>query len=258
MRSFDASTQAPSLWPTQVFRTLDRELGDYFVIGSIARDLWAHVAAGLPPGRLTEDIDVSVAVASLTELRKRTAGLDGPNAGGVRYLVGGVRVDVIPYGPIEDRNLVEPAEGVVLDVTGMHDAAATRVAVTVGPGLVVQFASLPAMIALKLVAWGMRRASTDKDARDLALLLDACHSGLFEESCWTDEPAAARWDYDPALVGPYRMGIDLAAGFSNRSVGRLVQLLTGTELDRLVAQVPKRAVPRDEQFRALRAGLDRG
>lgn len=38
MQSFDASSQAPNLWPTQVFHTLDRELGDYFVIGSPAAE----------------------------------------------------------------------------------------------------------------------------------------------------------------------------------------------------------------------------
>lgn len=204
MQTFDASSQAPSLWPIHVFRTLDRELGDYFVIGSIARDLWAHVVAGLPPGRLTEDLDVSIAVASLTELQDRTAGLDGPNASGVRYLVAEVKVDVIPFGQIEQANLVEPAEGVVLDVTGMRDAAATSVQVTVDHDLVVRFASLPAMIALKLVAWGMRRGHTSKDAEDLGLLIDASQAGPFEEACWTDEAAAARWTTNPRSSGPTR------------------------------------------------------
>lgn len=258
MQTFDASSRAPSLWPTHVFRTLDRELGDYFVIGSIARDLWAHVVAGLPPGRLTEDLDVSVEVASLTELQDRTAAMDGPNASGVRYQVADVRVDVIPYGQIEKSNLVEPAEGVVLDVTGMRDAAATSVAVTVDHDLVVRFASLPAMIALKLVAWGIRRGHTSKDAADLGLLIDASQAGPFEEACWTDEAAAARWDYEPALVGPYRMGLDLAGSFSEACLERLVQLLDGEDVARLAAQLPKRALPRMEQLDALAAGLTNG
>lgn len=64
MQSFDASSAAPDLWPIHVFRTLDRQLGEYFVVGSFARDLWSHVAGGLPVGRMTEDLDVSIAAKS--------------------------------------------------------------------------------------------------------------------------------------------------------------------------------------------------
>jgi predicted nucleotidyltransferase len=258
MRSFDASSQAPRLWPIQVFATLDRELGDYFVIGSIARDLWAHVAGGLPLGRATEDLDVSVAVGSLAELRHRTRSLDGPNASGVRYRVNDVPVDVIPYGDLESNGHVQPADGIELDVRGMRDAAASVVDVALTDTLRVRFASLPAMIGLKLVAWGIRQGHTSKDATDLGILLDASHAGPFEEDCWADERAAARWDFEPSLVGPYRMGLDLAGSSSAATLDRLLEILNGRDLDRLAQQLPQRALSRGEQLHALRSGLERG
>jgi len=196
-----------------------------------------------------------VAVASITDLQERTRHLTGPNASGVRYRVEGVAVDVIPYGDIASDGWVEPSEGVVLDVTGMREAAATAVAVTLDDELVVKFASLPAMVALKVVAWGVRHPHTNKDAQDLALLLDASHSGVFEEDCWADEVSAPLWDYEPALVGPYRIGLAISQSFSAPSITRLSAVLTGVELDRLVAHLPSRAVPRAEQLEALRAGL---
>lgn len=137
----------------------------------------------------------------------------------------------------------------------MSDAERTCVDVTLSAGLVVKFASLPAMVALKLVAWGARNSYTDKDADDLALLLDASHSGIFEDQCWADDSTAAHWDYEPALVGPYRLGEDIVGTFADTSVGRLIELLSGVELDRLTSRMPRRGVPRAQQLEALKAAL---
>lgn len=73
MSRFDVSARATELCvPLAVLEQLQRELGDYMLIGALARDLHVAGIAGLPLGRATQDLDISIAVGSLSSdaLRK--------------------------------------------------------------------------------------------------------------------------------------------------------------------------------------------
>lgn len=254
MRSFDASSTAADVVPVNVLARLDDLIGDYLLVGARARDLITYCIAGLPLGRATLDVDISVAVRDHAELSELMSTLRTGRRKGVRFSVGKMPVDLLPYGNIASRGIVEPDEGVFLDVTGMCEARATALAITVAKNQCVNCASLAAILLLKLVAWDVRRSYSGKDAQDLAILLDASHSGLYEEHCWGDD--GALYDYDPFLVGPYLQGRAIAGDFTEASASRILPLLSDRQQrERLVARMPPALAPRSEQLKALAAGI---
>lgn len=255
MRSFDASATAVDVLPIEVLAQLDDLVGDYLLVGARARDLITHCVAGLPLGRATHDVDISIAVVSMTELWDLLGSLQTRRKGLARFRVGDTPVDVLPYGPVATDGMVEPEDGVLLDVTGMAEARSTAIRISVASGQSVHCASLAAMILLKLVAWDMRQGYTDKDALDLALLLDASHSGAYEEPCWDDD-VAARYDYDVFLVGPYVQGLAIARDFSVASRSRILPLLEdGDRSEQLTRRMPPGVAPRADQLAAVAAGM---
>lgn len=143
-----------------------------------------------------------------------------------------------------------------LDVAGMTDAARTAVRVDLGGGLVVNVASLPALVALKLVAWEVRgRRTDDKDARDLGLLLRASTSGDFEDELWEDDEALLAMSYDPERTGPFRVGRAIATDFEPGLVTRVAALVEGGSGARLRSILSTSSGLPVEQLDALRAGL---
>lgn len=257
MRSFDASSTAVEVVPVDVLARLDDLIGDYLLVGARARDLITYCIAGLPLGRATLDVDISVAVRGHAELSELMSTLRTGRRKGIRFSVGSMPVDLLPYGAIASCGIVEQEEGVLLDVTGMHEARATALAITVAKDQCVNCASLAAMLLLKLVAWEIRRSYTAKDAQDLAILLDASHSGPYEERCWDDDGAI--YDYDVFLVGPYLQGRAIARDFTEASASRILRLLLDREQrERLVARMPPALAPRFDQLGALAAGIVSG
>lgn len=226
MRSFDASSTAADIIPVNVLAQLD--------------------------------VDISVAVRDYAQLSELMSTLRTGRRKGVRFTVGSMPVDLLPYGDIASGGIVEQDEGVFLDVTGMREARATALAITVAKNQRVNCASLAAMLLLKLVAWDVRCSYSAKDAQDLAILLDASHSGPYEERCWEDD-SAQRYDYDVFLVGPYLQGRVIARDFTEASASRSVPVLSDREQrERLVARMPTDLAPRSEQLEALAAGIVSG
>ncbi len=258
MRSFDASSTAADIVPVDVLARLDDLIGDYLLVGARARDLITYCIAGLPLGRATLDIDISVAVHDHAELEKLMSTLRTGRHRGVRFNVGDMPVDLLPYGDIAGEGMVEQEDGVFLDVTGMLEARATALTLTIAEEQTVNCASLAAMLLLKLIAWDIRRPYTAKDAQDLAILLDASHSGTYEEPCWDDEGAGV-YDYDVLLVGPYLQGRTISRDFSEASISRILPvLLDRQQRERLVARMPPALAPRSDQREALAAGIVSG
>lgn len=255
MRSFDASQTAADVVPLEVLRSLDELVGDYLLVGARARDLIAHCVARLPLGRVTHDVDISIAVADQAELRDLRIIVQSRRRGLVRFRIGDTPVDLLPYGGIASQGIVEPEEGVLVDVTGMRQARACALHVLVAHGQSVNCASLAAMILLKLVAWDMRRGDTHKDAQDLALLFDASYSGPYEDPCWQDA-AAALYGYDLFVVGPYLQGRAIGRDFDHVSTARVLPVLEdASRREQLAARMPSGVAPRSVQLGAVAAGI---
>lgn len=141
-----------SALPPGLLQTLSRVIPEYTLVGSFARDYRVHNVAGLPRGARTLDVDISILVTSLDDYRERLKQLDGPHGVGIRFVVDGVQVDVIPYGPeVAPDGIVQTADGITLDVTGMPETAEGADLVKAGEAA-VRIPTLSSMIGLKIVA----------------------------------------------------------------------------------------------------------
>ena len=228
---------AASALPFGVLRQILAVAPDAVLVGSFAREYWVHHHAGLPRGPKTGDVDVSIAVESMDHYRARLAALSGPTGTGLVYRVAGWNVDVIPFGGAATNGVVSPSPGVTLDVTGMADTSATAITVTSGQDE-VRVASLPAMIALKVVAWAYRAQATyDKDAGDLGPLLEATYCGPNNASVYADEAICDLFSYQEQLIGPYRAGLTLHQQWKEETVTAIADRLAGSAQATLASRI---------------------
>lgn len=252
-------TEAFSALPAGLLQSLSRVIPEYTLVGAFARDYRVHTVAGLPLGAQTLDVDISILVSLLADYRERLNQLDGPHGVGIRFVVDGVQVDVIPYGPeVAPGGIVETKDGITLDVTGMTEAAEGADLVQAGDST-VRIPTLSSMIGLKIVAWNYRGASTQSDSRDLGPLLKATFHGPDGEALWSDSEAGDRWDYDNMLVGPYRAGRQLRGAWKVESLTRLRDIFD-TRLSTLATQIAQQNRSSVDlvvgQLNALRQGFN--
>lgn len=230
MRIFDVSSDAEARVPVAVIETLHNAgtaTGtEYVLVGAVARDLVIHAVLGTEPARATTDVDVAVAVRSMrgAEAFVKAAG-GGRIRGGHRIVVSGVDVDVIPFGDVENDGQVQLAEGRLLDVTGMSEAAMNADLVTLRSDLTVRVASMEAMALLKVFAWRDRGVAQGKDALDLCEILAASSEGVYGDEAWDDPVALAAVDHDIRLAGPFRAGATASTLLDETGRGELLRVL---------------------------------
>lgn len=211
--------------PIELLEELHRMLGEVMVVGAHARDLHL-VAAGRPASRRTVDLDLAIAVSS-QEQYERLLPDARRSANGMGVTVMGVAVDVIPFGGVGDENnVIEPTDGILLDVTGMKEAFDTALTVTLPSGGCVRVPTLDAMVVLKTVAWGMRRDREPKDAPDLRDLLGIA-GGDDHVEVWEALDVGelvVQYDSRPELAACHQMGRRIALHFTPPTVERCTSL----------------------------------
>jgi predicted nucleotidyltransferase len=173
---------------------------------------------GIDAERATRDVDFAIALADWNEFEsiKQTfidSGNFQPGVGAVHRLYYradqfGIAypVDLIPFGEIESSgNTIAwpPDMAVVMNVIGYPEAMKSAVQVDVGTGLIVNVVSIPALTALKLLAWNDRGLLDNKDASDVFYLLRHYHEAgnsqrLYEEAF----PVLAACGYDVGWAAP--------------------------------------------------------
>jgi predicted nucleotidyltransferase len=161
--------------------TFDSLQIDFFVIGAVARDIW-YAESGRT-SRRTKDIDFAVFVGNPDEyeaikqyLRETKGYRDIRGNSFVMLTPRGTQVDILPFGAIEnDGGAQIEGQGLTnIRVDGMLEVfeAGTK-AVTTPGGREFRVASLPAIVLLKLIAYDDRPEVRQKDAGDIANILES-------------------------------------------------------------------------------------
>jgi predicted nucleotidyltransferase len=189
--------------------TGDVDAASLMIVGARCRDL-LHAAYGHDfPVRATNDFDVAIATADLAGYERMTSKLtpiSGSN--GVRFLLDGLRVDLVPFGDVEDPGgTVRPArrpDG--LNVWGFRDAYDTATPLALGGEQNVRLPNAAGFIALKLAAWIDRSERRDfRDASDIAL---GCY--WYAEDDEVDERLYDTEDGQHVLVG-FDLDVEVSA-----------------------------------------------
>ena len=118
--------------------------------------------------------------------------------------------------------------------------------------LTVPVASIEAQAVLKVLAWGDRQATTQKDALDFGQILSASSCGLFEDQAWEDDDALTACEGDIILMGPYRVGRESRRLLSAVSTARVTAVLDAEPLDLLLRLGVREG---DQMLQAFRRGF---
>lgn len=207
------------------------------IVGAFARDLHIRTRFGMDPERVTEDIDLALAVRDwqvFDDLRERLiASKEFTGSARTRHTlrhVTGRAVDLVPFSGVEtpERRIAWPPNNdFVMDVFGFQEALVAAHHVILPNNIPVKLISLPALAMLKLVTWKARHNYVPgKDAHDLMLIVgNYCALGnadrLWNEFVdWTNED---QFDYD--LSGARMLGGDMHALLERYGVERVAGIL---------------------------------
>lgn len=223
----------------------------YFLVGAMARDVLMTHVFGLEVQRATHDVDFAIALEDWPSFDTLKSDLlatgDFAPANGRQHLLyykpqefgKAYPLDLIPFGGVEhgSHEIAWPPDmDVVLNVTGYGEALRSALQVNVGNGLVVPVISIPALAAIKLLAWNERGLSDNKDAEDLFFLLSRYadagnHDRLYDEAFAMLEACG----FDTGLAGARLLGHDSRQILNEHSRQAIIDVLNDTtKRDRLI------------------------
>ncbi len=167
------------------------------IVGAFARDLHVRYRFGKDPQRVTEDVDLAVAVPSWPAFHTLRQGLmaSGEFSGQPAVLhslrhASGLAVDLVPFSGVEsaERRIAWPPRGeFVMDVFGFQEAQARAHSIQLPGNVPAKLSSLPALAILKLVTWRDRHFSASrKDAHDLMLIIGEYLALGNEDRLWSE------------------------------------------------------------------------
>lgn len=225
-----------------VVAELQRKVGidprQIMLVGAECRDV-LHSALGHEVGlRLTNDTDIAIAMTdwgTYDEIAKTF-----PRSGhtGVRYVVDGVHVDIMPFGDVENPSgVVTPRQrGEDLIVFGFDDVFAGSLPLTLPAGGAIRIPTIAGYTALKMRAWIDRSPhGQNKDGKDLAAAIywysesAVVRDRLFDQEAGQDLLDRLDWDQD--LASANVLGSDVREQLSVQNRGDLVARWSDVDRD---------------------------
>lgn len=239
------------------------------LVGARCRDV-IHSALGHVEGlSLTSDLDIGLVISDFSDYEEIVRPL-GPSGGtGIRYMLGGVPTDLMPFGDVEDPvGMVTPkARGESLSVWAFREVFAGSMPLVLPSGLEIRIPAVEGYAALKLAAWLDRHAYGEfKDARDLATCVYWYAESSVVESLLYETPvgiqALTRFDMDVRQAAAHTLGVDIASHIGQERVGELNDRWPGSRddltaefsLDAGIGAWPSDPGRRDEILAALESG----
>ncbi|MGW5152844.1 hypothetical protein [Rhodococcus koreensis] len=243
---------------------------DLMILGAHCRNLLHDALGHTFTLRATEDVDLAFAIADWDAYAQVVNGLPEIGDTGIRYTVGGVPTDLVPFGPIEDPTGVVPdpphRDLSVWAFQEVFNSAHELPLPTVGS---IKIPTVPGYTALKLADWLDRSANNNyKDAPDIATALFwYTNSGHVSDRLYTDAvhgfDTLDKFDMNDAHAAAYLLGQDLARVVGAERVAELDRRWPGTrgaELPRLmnIATDPREWSPNLDRRTALLNAMQLG
>jgi len=155
---------------------------DFYVIGATARDIILSGIHNQISSRRTIDLDIAIAIKDwdkFEQISKELCEIDGfhkPNKQKQLFLYKQIfKLDIVPFGEVAkaDNNIYwPPEEEFAMSAVGFAKVANKALDVTIDDEFTVKVASLPGICILKLIAFNDRKNKTNKDADDLAFIIE--------------------------------------------------------------------------------------
>lgn len=241
------------------------------LVGAHCRDI-LHASQGHGFGLVaTEDVDFGIALTNWTAFDNLAANLESVGDTGIRFMVGGVPIDLMPFGNIErPPGVVTPQERdesmSVWAFQEAFDRADVLVLPTAGR---IRIPTIPGYVALKLAAWLDRSAwGKYKDAGDLAAAMHwYCESNDVADWLYEDEAGIGilvQYEVDPARAALHRLGSEVLGLVGIERHNELAARWPGERGDLLPGQLdlpyasgwPSTVSERLQRLNAFERGLD--
>jgi len=192
--SFRELRQDPQL--SQMLSALERGLAkfdiDFFLIGAVARDVWMTAINGIPPSRVTGDIDFAIFIDDKEKydiLKQYLIDTEGFHSSRENAFVlvwnNFAFVDLLPFGAIESDEAKVSVDGIGLtsvNVPGFKEVYDYGMPTAELEGIhSFKFCTLPGIVILKLIAYEDRPEIRRDDIIDISKILKHFFSMYSEE-----------------------------------------------------------------------------
>jgi len=217
---------------------------DFYIVGAVARDIVMGMINNKRARRKTDDLDIAIMIRdwnAFEEVNSALCNLPEFTKSSTQkqrfHYKNHLILDIIPFGEIaRDDGTIHwpPDETPIMSVAGFVEMAKRALFVTVDNEFTIGVASLPGIFILKLVAWQDRCGETNKDAQDLALLINEYFEINFTRIVEGHPDIFEAHDFTTFTAGAVILGRDVRTILSEND-----ELLN--ELARIVAEETDRA-----------------
>ncbi|MDP4201113.1 MAG: nucleotidyl transferase AbiEii/AbiGii toxin family protein [Bacteroidota bacterium] len=210
---------------------------DFYIIGATARDIILSAIHKQASARRTADLDIAIAIKDwdkFKQISEELCKIDGfskdPEQTQKFKFRNIYEVDIVPFGEIAkaDNNIYwPPEEQFAMSVAGYTEVADNTLDIAIDNDLSVKVASLPGIFILKLAAFNDRKSTTNKDADDLAFIIEnylninevraaAEHYDIYEAE-----------DFNTFTAGATLLGRDIKSilGGNEETINTFIQIL---------------------------------
>ncbi|MDO4771903.1 nucleotidyl transferase AbiEii/AbiGii toxin family protein [Porphyromonas sp.] len=204
---------------------------DFFVIGATARDILIRQLVGVSSGRKTRDLDLAIAISNwdaFEEVKQvlLAYGFEKDKQIYQRFYYDDYEMDIVPYGDVarEDGCIYwPPEEDIAMSVKGFTDVLSDAITVNIDKEFDIKIASLHGLFVLKFNAWLDRNIQTNKDAVDMAFILENYFLANLKRDL---HPEVYDWeDFDEIVVGAYWLAYDIVGFLSKEHLFHYNQCL---------------------------------
>jgi len=192
---------------------------EFYIIGATARDIIISGIHKQQPGRMTDDLDIAIAIpdwnryAEIAEKLEKVEGFHKSKKQKQRFWFKKVfMLDIVPFGEIAraDRNIYWPPEEThAMSVAGFSEVAKHTLEIIVDDSFKIYVANLPGIFLLKLAAWHDRHLATNKDADDMAFIISNYLEINTERAATEHYDIYEVEDFSVFIAGASLLGIDM-------------------------------------------------
>ena len=210
---------------------------DFYIIGATARDIILSGIHKQASARRTADLDIAIAIKDWDkfkqiseELCKMEGFTKDPKLTQRFNFQKVYDIDIVPFGEIAkaDNNIYwPPEEQFAMSVAGYTEVADNTLEITIDNDLSVKVASLPGIFILKLAAFNDRKNTTNKDADDLAFIIENYLSINEERAAAEHYDIYEADNFNTFTAGATLLGRDIKSilGSSEETINTFIQIL---------------------------------
>ena len=179
-------------------------------------------------------------------------------------------IDLLPFGDISNSEWViewPPDQKVIMNVAGFNEAYESCISVKLksSPDLIINVASLPSLLVLKLIAWKDRGIKDNRDGVDIATIITNYGTPVSEDRLYGNESDLLILEEDLGLAGARLLGRDIAKIVGSGLLETLLTILEEETADmgdqRLVIAMTNKMVENDfqiklEYLKKLKVGIE--